>query len=242
MHALDGAGDGVGAAAGQRVGRVGGKAPHLAGGHAQAGGAAFQRAQHDAVARQDEAAQEAALGVHRVHRDRGADHHHQRGPRAGRAPAHGRARRSAPPSGRRPGGRGGRSRFPRRRRRRRTPPSAASGPTAPAVLPPGGAPRRPATLQPSMLRGACIVFHSPSASSSMVSRNTAPCATGALAGWGWSYSAHFRRVLPMSMARKLKGRCSSVRHVWRTPAGCLRGHAPGRPPCAPDCDGKPPPG
>jgi hypothetical protein len=41
----------------------------------------FQRLQHQAEAGQDQPAQEAALGVQRVHRDRGAHHHHQRRPR-----------------------------------------------------------------------------------------------------------------------------------------------------------------
>ena len=38
-----------------------------------------------AEARQDEAAEEAPVGVERVHRDRRAHHHHQRRPRPGRA-------------------------------------------------------------------------------------------------------------------------------------------------------------
>ncbi|KZS00580.1 Uncharacterized protein APZ42_003075, partial [Daphnia magna] len=79
VHALDGAGDGVSAAAGQRVRGVGRELAHLAGGHAQAGRAAFQRAQHDAVARHDQAAEKAARGVERIDCDRRADHHHQRG-------------------------------------------------------------------------------------------------------------------------------------------------------------------
>ena len=37
-----------------------GKLAHLAGRHVQAGGARFERAQHDAVARQDQAAEETA--------------------------------------------------------------------------------------------------------------------------------------------------------------------------------------
>jgi CheY-like chemotaxis protein len=55
-----------------------------------------------AEAGQDQAAEEAAVGVERVHRDRGADHHHQRRPRRRRWPARANGRpasatqRSAP--------------------------------------------------------------------------------------------------------------------------------------------------
>jgi hypothetical protein len=77
VHALDGAGDGEGAAAGQRIAGVGGEVDHLAGRHAQAGRATLQRAQHDAVARQDAAPEEAVLGVQRIDGHCGADHHHQ---------------------------------------------------------------------------------------------------------------------------------------------------------------------
>ncbi len=81
VHALDRAGDGVVAAAGQRVGGVGRELAHLAGGHAQAGGAAFERAQHDAVARQDQAAEEVAVGIDGIDGHRRADHHDQAGAR-----------------------------------------------------------------------------------------------------------------------------------------------------------------
>ncbi len=54
-----------------------------------------------------------------------------------------------------------------------------------------------------MLAGSGNDFQSPSASSSMVSRKTAPCRSSAAPGRGASYSAHFRRVLPTSMARKV---------------------------------------
>ena len=84
-----GAGNRVGAAAHQRVAGVGGELHHLAGGHLQAGRAHLERLEHQAEARQDQATQEAAVGVERIHRDRGADHHHQRRPR-------GAARQHAP--------------------------------------------------------------------------------------------------------------------------------------------------
>ena len=48
----------------------------------QPGGARLQRAQHDSVARQDEAAEELAFSVDRLDRDRGADHHDHHGARA----------------------------------------------------------------------------------------------------------------------------------------------------------------
>ncbi len=80
-HALHGARDGEGAATGERVAGVGGKVAHFAGGHMQAGRARLQRAQHDAVPRQDDAAQEASLGVDGLDRDRRAHHHHHTGTR-----------------------------------------------------------------------------------------------------------------------------------------------------------------
>jgi hypothetical protein len=45
------------------------------------GRAGLERAQHDAVARQDEAAQEAALRIDRLDGDGGAHHHHHHRPR-----------------------------------------------------------------------------------------------------------------------------------------------------------------
>ena len=80
VHALHRAGNGVGAAAGQGITGVGGKGAHLARGHMQASGAGFQCAQHDAVARQDEAAQELAVHINAFHRHGGAHHHHHQRP------------------------------------------------------------------------------------------------------------------------------------------------------------------
>ena len=81
VHALDGAGNGVGTAAHQRVAGVGGEFHRVAGGHFQSRRAHLERAQHQAEAGQDQPAEKAALGIERVHRHRGADHHHQRRPR-----------------------------------------------------------------------------------------------------------------------------------------------------------------
>jgi hypothetical protein len=75
---------GVGAAAHQRVAGVGGEVHHLAGGHLQAGGAHLQRALHEAEAGNDQAAEEVAFRVERVHGGRRAHHHHQGRP--GRVP------------------------------------------------------------------------------------------------------------------------------------------------------------
>ncbi len=61
-----------------------GKSRDIAGGHMQTGCTGFECAQHDAVARQDDAAQKAAVAVDRFHSDRRAHHHH-----------HARARRTA---------------------------------------------------------------------------------------------------------------------------------------------------
>ena len=53
-HALNRAGNGIGATTGERIAGVGGKGTNLAGGYPQACGARLQSTQHDAVARQDE--------------------------------------------------------------------------------------------------------------------------------------------------------------------------------------------
>jgi hypothetical protein len=79
-HAFHGTGDGIGAATGQCITGIGREFTYLAGGHVQTGGAGLERAQHDAVAGKDEAAQEAPPGVNRFHRDRRADHHHHQWP------------------------------------------------------------------------------------------------------------------------------------------------------------------
>ena len=85
VHAIDRTGDGVGAAAHQGVAGVGGEFDRLAGRRLQAGGAHLEGAQHEAETGQDQAAEKAAAGVERVHRDGGADHDHEHrlaGPRA----------------------------------------------------------------------------------------------------------------------------------------------------------------
>ena len=79
-HALHRTGDGEGATAGEGVAGVGREVAHLAGGHVQPGGAGLQRAQHDAVAGQDDAAQEAAGRIDRLDRHRGTDHDHDARP------------------------------------------------------------------------------------------------------------------------------------------------------------------
>src|SRR4051794_29159770 len=61
----------------------------------------------------------------------------------------------------------------------------------------------PATTLPSMLEGTSRWRHGPSARLSIASRKTAPCVSIGAPGAPCSYSAHFRRVLPMSTARKL---------------------------------------
>src|SRR3569832_416726 len=58
-----------------------------------------------------------------------------------------------------------------------------------------------ATAQPSMRVGAASADQGPSASLSMFSRNSAPCAMSEAPARGASYSAHFSRVLPTSTAR-----------------------------------------
>src|SRR2546421_4240008 len=63
----------------------------------------------------------------------------------------------------------------------------------------------PATMLPSMLVGGASVCHSVSARLSICSRKTAPWASRPAPGCGDAYCAHFRRVLPTSMARKLIG-------------------------------------
>jgi len=59
-----------------------------------------------------------------------------------------------------------------------------------------------ATQQPSIAVGGASAAQSPpgSASRSMVSRKAAPWATGSLPDVSDAYCAHFRRVLPMSIA------------------------------------------
>ncbi|MNV82123.1 hypothetical protein D3C71_1758370 [compost metagenome] len=82
-HALHGARDGIGTAAGECITGVGGEQPDLPRRHMQPSGAGLQGAQHDAVARQDEPAQKIPLRIHTFHRDRRAHHHqHQRACRA----------------------------------------------------------------------------------------------------------------------------------------------------------------
>ena len=81
VHALDRAGDGVGAAAHQRVAGVGREIDRFAGRRLQSRRAHLEGAQHQAEAGQDQAAEEAAVCVERVDGDRGADHDDQRRPR-----------------------------------------------------------------------------------------------------------------------------------------------------------------
>ena len=78
-HALHRTGNGVSAAAGERIAGVGGEQLHLPRGHMQAGGAGLQRAQHDAVPGQDQTTQKFAIGINRFHRDCGAHHDHHHG-------------------------------------------------------------------------------------------------------------------------------------------------------------------
>mgnify|MGYP003335381037 CR=1 FL=1 len=75
-HPLDRAGDGIGAATGQRIAGVGGKWTDVARGDPQARGAGLQGAQHDAVAGQDESPQKMPLGIQGLNRHRRAHHHH----------------------------------------------------------------------------------------------------------------------------------------------------------------------
>jgi hypothetical protein len=81
VHALDRAGDRVGAAAHQRVAGVGREVDRLAGWRLQARRPHLERAQRQAVARQNQTAEETPLGVERVDRHRRADHHDERQPR-----------------------------------------------------------------------------------------------------------------------------------------------------------------
>ena len=74
-----------GAAAHQRIAGVGREIDDFAGRHLQAGRAHFERAQHEAEARQDQPAEESAVRVERIDGHGGADHHHQR--RVAPAPA-----------------------------------------------------------------------------------------------------------------------------------------------------------
>ena len=75
------------------------------------GGAHLERAQHHAEARQDQAAEEPAVGIERIDRHRGADHHDQHRPRRAVRQHAMRGRRSARPSGRRRAASGARSRW-----------------------------------------------------------------------------------------------------------------------------------
>ena len=77
-HAFHRTGNRVGATAGEGVAGVGGKLTDFAGGHVQACGTRLQRTQHDAVARQNQAAQKFAAGIQCFHSDSGAHHddHH----------------------------------------------------------------------------------------------------------------------------------------------------------------------
>src|SRR5690606_38775404 len=70
---------------------------------------------------------------------------------------------------------------------------------------------------------------SDSARRSMCSRNSTPCASRAAPGAPRSYSAHFKRVLPMSMAKKVMVSQYSVfvlrarqRIVVRSTAGAVK--------------------
>ena len=79
VHALDRSGNRIRAAAGECIAGVRRKRPHLARGHMQASRAGLQRAQHDAVARQNQAAKKLAVSVDGLDGHRRAHHHqHQR--------------------------------------------------------------------------------------------------------------------------------------------------------------------
>ena len=78
-HALHCAGNGKGSTAGQRVAGVGGEICDFSSRHMQASGSCLKRTQHDAVARQDNAAQKSTVGIDSFNRHGGTHHHHHAG-------------------------------------------------------------------------------------------------------------------------------------------------------------------